>query len=254
MNPAEILPGRRILCLESCVSTHDVARKLAEEGAEHGTAVFAEEQTGGRGRHGRTWTAPAGRCLLVSVILRTPLRAEWTPLVTAAAALAAGDAARAAGLETSIKFPNDVYAGGRKLAGVLVESRFVSGRPELFLAGIGLNVNVARDEFPPELRETATSLSAELGREVSRTVAARALLEGLDRWARSMQAGPAEIAAAWRERSGILGRDVTVETAGRTLQGRVEDVDVLEGVELRLQGGDRVRIRGEHVERLRPIG
>ena len=133
-------------------STSLVARSLAAAGAPHGTLVTAGEQRAGRGRQGRTWTAPPGRALLMSLVLR-----EWPPLVPIIGALAVADvAARAADAEAvAIKWPNDVLLGGRKLAGVLGEGRLQDGWAVL---GIGLNVAVRSEDLPPGLRDRAATL------------------------------------------------------------------------------------------------
>lgn len=246
--------GRRIECLSACDSTNDAAWEMALAGAPHGTAVFAEEQRRGRGRLGRTWTAPRGTSILCSVILRPTMDPERTPLVTAAAALAAAEAVeQAAGAQPNIRFPNDVFLGERKVAGVLVESRFISGRPDLFIAGIGINANQGRGDFPRELREQATSLAIETGAPVSRPHAARALLEALERWTEELEGSLRTLRRAWRERSGILGRSVRLEAGGRHYEGVVEDLDPAEGIQMRLPRGGVRLFRGEHIELLRVV-
>lgn len=133
-------------------STNVRARELAAAGAPHGTLVTAAEQTSGRGRQGRTWSAPPGRALLMSLILRDPPR--LLPLIAGVALAELTE--EILGAPTTVKWPNDVLdAGGRKLAGILVEGRPQEGWAVL---GIGLNVAIAPDEFPPELRDTAGTL------------------------------------------------------------------------------------------------
>jgi BirA family biotin operon repressor/biotin-[acetyl-CoA-carboxylase] ligase len=128
-------------------STSTVARALATAGAPHGTLVTAAHQRAGRGRQGRTWSAPAGRALLMSLVLR-----EWPPLVPMVGALAVADVAGGA---ATIKWPNDVLLGGRKLAGVLGETRPQEGWAVL---GIGVNVAVRVEDLPAELHDRAASL------------------------------------------------------------------------------------------------
>lgn len=136
-------------------STNDRARELAEAGAPHGTVVTAAEQTAGRGRQGRAWTAPPGKALLYSAILR-PLdeRHLMLPLAVPIAVCEAAEELRR-GLACRIKWPNDVWVGERKLAGVLIEARHQDGWAVI---GVGLNIDIRSEEFPPALRETATSL------------------------------------------------------------------------------------------------
>ncbi len=125
-------------------STNEQARELAIAGAPSGTVVTAGEQTAGRGRRGRQWSAPAGKALLCSAIL-SPLRAEHA-LLPLAVPLAVCEAVESvAPLECRVKWPNDVWSDGRKLAGVLIEAQ----PPSWAVIGVGLNVGVERDEFPP---------------------------------------------------------------------------------------------------------
>src|SRR3954471_24495710 len=132
-------------------STNERARELALGGAPHGTVVTADEQSAGRGRQGRAWTAPARTAVLMSVVLR-----ELDPLLPLAAAVAVCEACEeAAGVACGIKWPNDVWVDRRKLAGILVEGRPQEGWAVL---GMGVNVDVSPREFPPELRHTAASL------------------------------------------------------------------------------------------------
>jgi BirA family biotin operon repressor/biotin-[acetyl-CoA-carboxylase] ligase len=136
-------------------STNARARELVEAGAPHGTVVTAGEQTAGRGRQGRTWTAPLGKALLYSAVLR-PLdeRHLLLPLAVPLAVCATAEEL-APGIECAIKWPNDIWLDGRKLAGVLIEAKPQDGWAVI---GVGLNLSIARDEFPPELQDTAISL------------------------------------------------------------------------------------------------
>ena len=134
-------------------STSVVARRLASGGAPHGTLVTAGEQRAGRGRQGRTWSAPADRAVLMSLILR-----EWPSHLPIVGALAVADVAGAGEGKITIKWPNDVLLDGRKLAGVLGESRPQEGWAVL---GIGVNVAVRVQDLPPELHDRAASLCLE---------------------------------------------------------------------------------------------
>lgn len=230
--------GRRVVCVGTCTSTNDLAWRGVLDGAPDGTAYFAEEQTRGRGRFGRSWTAPRGKAILCSVILRPPLEAARPPLLTATGALAA---AEAVGPEARIRFPNDVMLEERKVAGVLVETRLISGRPDAFVIGIGINVNA----HPPGLG------AASMGLQISRVAVARALLEALDGWYERLIEGRwREFRRAWRERSFILGRRVRIRSGARTISGTVEEVDPLEGIVLRLDSGHPRTVPGEQVEHL----
>jgi BirA family biotin operon repressor/biotin-[acetyl-CoA-carboxylase] ligase len=176
-------------------STNIRARELAAAGAPHGTLVTAGEQRAGRGRQGRTWSAPPGRALLSSLVLRDPPR-----LLPLLAGVAVAEVAERAGVTARVKWPNDVLVDGRKLAGILVE-----GRPQERWAvlGIGLNVALRRDDFPPELRETAATLGLEPA-AVATTLAT--LLEVLERW---LGRSPEAVLDAAREHDALRGRRIS---------------------------------------------
>ena len=179
-------------------STNDLARELAAAGAPQGTVVTAEEQVTGRGRQGRSWTAPAGKALLYSAIVR-PLEQRHLVLPLAAP-LAVAEAAEAiADVSCAIKWPNDVWIEGRKCAGVLIEARPQDGWAVI---GVGLNVSIEPNEFPEELRETATSL----GNGATVDDALQALNDSLTRWVR---AEPQAVLTAFRERDALRGQEVS---------------------------------------------
>ncbi len=229
-------------------STNTRARELAAAGVPGGTVVTAAEQTAGRGRQGRTWTAPAGKALLYSALLR-PLeeRHVMLPLAVPLAVCEAAEALRP-GLECGVKWPNDVLTRGRKLAGILIEARPNDGWAVI---GIGLNLTIAPAEFPPDLRETATSIwpsaaAADAGavpypgysgiRNSSTTGgAAEALSERLARW---VEAEPGDVLAAWRERDALRGREVAWDGGA----GVADGVDERGYLLVRLADGDRVAL------------
>jgi len=182
-------------------STNERARELAMRGAPHGTLVTAAAQTAGRGRHGRSWLAPAGEAALMSVVLRR--LDERLPLVPLAAAVAVAEACESlAPVRCEIKWPNDVWVERRKLAGILVEGRPQEGWAVL---GIGLNVSTAEGEFPDELRGLATSLNAASGERTSPGEVLARLLSALEA---RLDTSPGEIVAAWRERDALRGQTV----------------------------------------------
>ena len=184
--------GTPRLHLRATDSTNLRARALALAGAPHGTLVTAAEQSAGRGRQGRTWSAPAGRALLMSVVIRDPPR--LLPLVAAVAV------ADTVGDRAQIKWPNDVLLDGRKVAGILVEGRPQEGWAVL---GIGLNVALRTEDFPDELRDRATGLGLEPG-DVERVLAS--LLRHLD--ARLSQPAAAML-TDWRARDALAGREIS---------------------------------------------
>jgi BirA family biotin operon repressor/biotin-[acetyl-CoA-carboxylase] ligase len=172
-------------------STNERAKELADAGAPHGTLVTADEQTAGRGRQGRAWTAPPGSALLMSLVLR-----ELDELLPLAAAVAVCEAL---GPDAAIKWPNDVWIDRRKVAGILIE-----GRPQEGWAVLGIGLNVTTESFPPELAETATSLRL-AGVDTTPARALDDLLASLTRW---LGAAPNAALAAWRDRDALKGERV----------------------------------------------
>jgi BirA family biotin operon repressor/biotin-[acetyl-CoA-carboxylase] ligase len=176
-------------------STNERAKELADAGALHGTLVTADEQDAGRGRQGRVWTAPAGSAVLMSLVLRDlDERHALLPLAAAVAVCEAADFA-----EPRVKWPNDVWLDGKKLAGILIE-----GRPQAGWAVLGIGLNVTTDTFPPELTDIATSLRL-AGYETTPELVLCSLLESLARW---IDAPPASVLDAWRSRDALKGERV----------------------------------------------
>ena len=240
--------GRDIRAYDLVISTNDVVWELADRGAEEGTVVFAEEQTRGRGRLGRTWWSPRGKGIWMSVLLRPPVREGAVPMTTIIGALAVADAVRAqTRLPAMIRWPNDITIEDRKAAGILVEARTGPAGRELGL-GIGLDVNAGECGMPDEIATLATSLSEAAGEEFDRAALARALLQALDRWYQvKLDGGVEAINQRWRELSASLGRKITLEEHGGRYEGDVIDVDIRFGLALRLERGTIRHFRGEHV-------
>ena len=222
--------GRPRLHLRATTSTNDRARALAVEGAPHGTLVTAAEQHAGRGRQGRTWSAPPGRALLLSLVLRDP-----PGLLPLTAALAV---ARVAGPAARIKWPNDVLVDGRKVAGILAE-----GRPDerWAILGIGLNVALRVEDLPAELHATAGTLGlapADLEPTLERLLAALEETLALDDTA---------LLAAYRDRDALRGREVA--WAGGS--GRAAGIDGAGRLVVELAGGGRTALSAGEVHLLR---
>ncbi len=248
-------------------STNARARELVEAGASHGTVVTADEQTAGRGRQGRSWTAPPGKALLYSAILH-PLdeRHLLLPLTVPLAVCEAAEQLEP-DVECAIKWPNDIWLDGRKLAGVLIEAKPQDGWAVI---GIGLNLSIAPNEFPPDLRETAVSIVGAFGGgresprrclakrprqgDSSREAAADSTAEGggghssrrlptphqaaavlnrcLDRW---VEADRAATLAAWRARDALRGREISWQHGSGVADGIDDSGDLL----VRGVGGER---------------
>lgn len=226
---------------ESIDSTNRYVMAEAVAGAAEGLVAVADEQRAGRGRLGRSWVAPPGVSLLVSVLLRPELSPELWHVVTLAAAVAAIDAVReSCGIEALVKWPNDVMVDDRKLAGILSE---VSGGALV----VGLGLNVQWQEFPPELAGTATACNMHTTRSVDRGELLVAWLRALDTRLRAAD----DVVATTRARSATLGRPVRVDLAGEAVEGVAVDLTAEgflvvrrdDGREAVITAGDVVHVR-----------
>lgn len=220
------VPGWEILSLESTTSTNDAARVIAQKGLVRPTAVIAEVQTAGRGRRGSAWVSPAGRNVIISVLMRPnpELPPEcWTRLTLAAALACCDMLDNIPGLSVtaSIKWPNDVYLSGKKVAGILVESVWGTDGGYVII-GTGININLAPTEFPPELQETATSVWIERGGLLTdRNGIIIHYLKALEtRVAQSINQFDGMLKEAW-QRSELAHRKVTLTSARVALEGTV---------------------------------
>ncbi|MFB6105701.1 MAG: biotin--[acetyl-CoA-carboxylase] ligase [Halobacteriaceae archaeon] len=221
-------------------STNDRARELAAAG-ESDVVVLADEQTGGRGRLDRAWDSPPGGVWL-SFVLRPTLPPARAPLLTLAAAVAVARAAREAGVDARIKWPNDVVVDDAKLAGVLTEMEGEADRVSWVVVGVGVNADVDPAALPP----AATSLAAEAG-AVDRRVFVQRLLETFH----EVRADPDAVLDAWRDHAATLGRAVRVETAGGVVSGEAVDVDA-SGALVVDTGTGRRTVHAGDCEHLRP--
>ena len=216
--------GGRLHWLETTRSTNDIALRLAQCGAVHGTVVIADAQTAGRGRVGRTWFSPPGAGLYMSIVLRP--EADPQALLTLASGVAVADGVRAStGLVCTLKWPNDLLVGKRKIAGILAEGTSEGSRLLHIVLGIGLNLRAAA--YPADLRDRVTSIESELGRPADR---ARVIVEVLaalnQRFTDLRERNFDVILSAWRERAaGFRGALVEWDPPGGTRRGRVQDID-----------------------------
>lgn len=231
--------GRHVLYFDTVGSTMDEAVALAEEGADEGTVVIAEVQTAARGRFDRRWVTAQGRDVTFSVVLR-PRPAQLSQ-VNMAAALAVADAVlRLTGLAPTIKWPNDVRIGGRKVAGILIETAMEAEELRHAVVGIGLNVNLDPSEFP-EISSIATSLLAETGGPMDRATVALALLECTDDRYAAVRRGRS-LTDEWAARLDTLGQTVRVRWGERVLEGRATAVDESGNLQLTAPDGSTTTV------------
>ena len=233
--------GARVVSRATIDSTNRLGIELAEAGEPDGTLVIAEHQAGGRGRMTRSWHSVRGQSITMSVILRpriAPVRVPQLSLVTAIACAKAIETECA--LAVQVKWPNDLYINTRKVAGILCDLRAEMDCLHFLVLGIGINVNIPRNAFPPECRETATSLTVETGEVVNRARLVVRILEELeeacDVW---LASGLPAFIGAWRQRSLYRGRRVTADTGGREpLQGVIRDLRHDGALLLETDGGE----------------
>ena len=233
--------GRHLLCLDRTESTNAVAKQRAAADAPHGLLVSADHQTKGRGRMQRVWHSPPGRNLYVSLLLRPAVPPARVPqlAIVVAVALRAALAEHLPDLPVRIKWPNDLWIGGRKVCGILCEMEAETGAVHHVVVGVGLNVNTASDELPGDLRETATSLRIAAGREVPRVPLLAAFLNHLepmlDKWSDAEDLSP--FLAAYEDGSLLHGREIRVEQLHGVLVGRAEGIGPRGELLLRTEAG-----------------
>jgi BirA family biotin operon repressor/biotin-[acetyl-CoA-carboxylase] ligase len=248
--------GHALFARAEVESTNDVAWELAQRGAGEGACVVADAQTRGRGRLGRDWHTAPGRGLALSVLLhpgRDRGALGTAPLV---AGLALARALDGLGVTARLKWPNDLVVGDRKLSGILAECRRGADGTEIVVMGVGVNVSQQAADFPPGLRDRATSLAregaaAEVGREL---VAARFLnaLEPL--WDEHQEGDRAQALDAWRARAAIWGCPVEARTAAGTVRGVARDLDPLGGLVLERSDGASLTLYAGDIEVAWPAG
>lgn len=251
-NLATVVVGREVLAFAALPSTNTLLREHAQQGAAEGLIALADEQTAGRGRRGRSWIAPPGTSLLLSVLLRpTWLAPADGFLLTMLAAVAVAEGiAMTTGLTIELKWPNDVHVAGRKLAGILVEFDAASAeRTRWAIIGCGINVNWQPDE---SVGQATTSVAAASGRVCDRAMLLRAVIQAFDRHYLALRMGHREaLWSAWLGRLSTLGQRVQVELVDDSFEGIAADVDAAGGLLVRLDNGTIRRVLAGDV-RVRP--
>lgn len=214
--------GHTVHYEETVTSTQEIAHRLAREGAEEGTLVVADEQTGGRGRLGRPWHSPKGTGIWTSLILHPNIPPRVAPQLTLLTAVGVVKGIQAAcGLDCDIKWPNDILVGGRKLVGILTELVADPDRISSVIIGIGMNVNVKTTDFPAELREKATSIYVETGKEMNRAELLQRILEQTERLYQDyLREGFRFVKLLWESHAASLGNVIQARTLQGTLVGR----------------------------------
>jgi BirA family biotin operon repressor/biotin-[acetyl-CoA-carboxylase] ligase len=233
--------GRSLHYFAELDSTNTTVREMGAGGAADGTVVIADAQRKGRGRLGRKWESPPATNLYLSALLRCDLPVDRLAQISLLAGVAAAETVRE-WCAAEIKWPNDVLAGGRKVAGILAEMDG-SGGQRVVILGIGVNLNTTLEDFPPELRDKAGSLRMATGGEIDRARFAARLLNNLEvRYEQWRRDGFAPIAAVWRDLAPMIGRFIRVQEPGAVVEGTVVDIDDDGALRLRLVDGSSHRV------------
>lgn len=245
--------GREIIYIESLDSTNRLAMDLGDKGVVHGTVVIAGSQTKGRGRLDRRWESPDGVNIYMSAILRPALEPKDATLLTILSSVACARAIReGTGLYAQIKWPNDLMYGNKKLGGILTELRLISGKILFAVIGIGINVNAGREDFPPELSDTATSVMIETAVKQDMDKIISSVLNNLeDYYNNLLQKGTKPLLDEWRSLNSTLGRHVRVATGGGTYLGVAHDIDDNGMLILRMSSGELRKISAGDLNILR---
>lgn len=223
--------GRKIVVYKSTSSTNDIAWQYANNSGNNGLAVFAENQTKGRGTRGRKWYDRPGHSILCSILLLdSPLNSET---LTLAAAVAINHAIeKTCHCRTLIKWPNDILLDGRKLAGILVEAR-----ENKCVIGIGINCRQNAEDFPPEIKDIAISLDAHRREPVDRIKLAAQILNSIEKTIQNAAADPGQMINCWQRRSSLLGQRISIKSDNRIYTGNCIGIDPLEGLIMQLDAG-----------------
>ncbi len=235
--------GRNLIFEPTVGSTMDLARAAATHGAVEGTLALADEQTAGRGRLHRTWITPPAVNLASTLLLRPP--SSVLRQIAMIAPLAIVQAVESStNLRCDIKWPNDVQINGKKLAGILIETT-IADESNVVLVGAGINVNFDPRQHD-EIRDIATSIRAELGRDADREALLASYLAHFERLYDEAKSG-ASMRDRWRERLITIGQQVHAEGPGQTVDGTAEDVDDNGSLIIRTPSGTRITIEAGDV-------
>jgi BirA family biotin operon repressor/biotin-[acetyl-CoA-carboxylase] ligase len=223
----KVFGRKNISCLKETDSTNTRAKELAAQGAPEGTLIIAEKQTNGRGRRGRSWFSPSGGGIYCSLILRPAMPPGETPRITLMTAVVAAETLMSlVKLNLKIKWPNDILANGRKLAGILTEISADMDSVNYIIVGLGLNVNNLFENSPQDIKKSATSILIETGNRVPRIKFIQNYLKLYEQYYDMFKKNNFEsIMNRWRELADILGKQIKVDVIGKTHIGEVMDVD-----------------------------
>jgi len=243
------LLGKELHFYREVTSTNSIARQMARSGASEGTIVMSRSQSAGRGRLQRQWFCPPGKGLLLSMILRPRISVQFIPQLTLLTAVVVAETIKnVTGCAAGIKWPNDIYINNKKVCGILAETSFSSTNVAYVIIGLGLNVNLDTNQLPPDCKETSTSLSLEMGQNVSRI---RLLKQFIISWDEHMQgfikAGHPYLRSKWIENNVTIGKNVSINKGDYSVYGLAVDVSEKGGLIVRLSDGSLQEYLAEDV-------
>ena len=243
------LQGRDVYIYRKVTSTNIIAKSLAANGAPDGTIVVSSFQTAGKGRFQRQWVCPPGKGLLFSMILRPDIDSQFIPQLTLLSAVVVAESIqKICGCEAGIKWPNDILINGQKVCGILAQNTFSGSRSEFVVLGIGINVNLNKDQLPAECRETTTSLFLTTGSKISRFELLKQLLTIWDRhYHNFLQSGYSYLRSQWLAKNITLGRIVSIKKDSYTLRGKAADISPKGGLIVVFPDGSREEYLAEDV-------
>ncbi|MBB4823747.1 BirA family biotin operon repressor/biotin-[acetyl-CoA-carboxylase] ligase [Sporosarcina luteola] len=231
--------GRHIQYFESCPSTQFIAHEEAQNGAEDGTLIIAEEQTAGKGRLSRPWASSARKGIWMSLIIRPSLMPQQAPQMTLVAAVAIVRAIEeVVDVQLTIKWPNDILINGKKMTGILTELQADMDRVKAIILGMGINANQEEADFPDGVKEIATSLKQETGEEVDRSRLVAAILYYLELYTKMYEKnGFQPIKLLWESYSNTIGKRVRAVMLNETIEGTAIGISQDGLLELKLDDG-----------------
>ena len=227
--------GTKILVYDSTTSTNDIAAEYAKNKENDGLVIFAEQQTAGRGRAGTRWHSSRAESILCSIVLT---ESKCNPeLLSLACAVAVAEAiGKIARFEAKIKWPNDIILNGKKVAGILLESK-PNNSGNTYIIGGGINCHQKKGAFPAELQTSATSIDIESQTICDRISLAKRLLASLDYWLEVVQEASERVTNQWQKLSIQLGHRVTLIFDGRKFTGNCIGIDPKKGLVIQLETG-----------------
>jgi len=238
------LIGHQVYFFSEIDSTNDEAFNLAAAGSPEGTVVIADSQTKGKGRLQRAWHSPAGSNIYTSVILRPNLKPDRAPQISILAGIAVAEIMNnfCPGM-VNLKWPNDVLLKGKKLCGILAQVKTSVNKLDFVVLGIGINININYNQFPQDIKNTATSLAIETGRNISRQELIISLYENLAKWYKKLIADDfSAVKEKWLSMAPMIGKRVQIMSGNEMISGKAIGIDEQGSLVLLTAGDKKIKI------------